>query len=96
MENGYQTYIQVQFTLLFFAAVGGGGGASAVDALCKTLSISTAINNIVIIISTYRSYEYYSVCVLCAYIAVYSSACSIKCAIALHLYPYIGKCQQNI
>lgn len=55
----------IHYSVFSFAAAAAAG---AVNALCKALSISTAINNIVIIISTYRSYEYYSVCVLYAYI----------------------------
>lgn len=41
-------------------------------------ALSTFINNIVIIISTYRSYEYYSVCAM-EPLPLYLSACSSMC-----------------
>lgn len=83
MENAYQNLYISPNSLMFFCCIP-----------CKPLSISTAINNIVIIISTYRSYEYYKVCSVClsSFIRLHALSCV---HIALHLCPYIGKCQQN-
>lgn len=91
MENGYQKPISKSNSLIIFLF---SHIFFCCCLPCKPLSISTAINNIVIIISTYRSYEYYSVCVVCLSSFIRLHALS-SLHIALHLCSYIGKCQQN-